>query len=197
MARQSLAREKRTELLPIIARAFTELGYRRTTTAELAKRCKVRENILYRLWSDKKAMFLAAIEYVYEFSEQTWVQLLQGGGDGRSSARRLLEFEAKHQGEFGQYRIIFTGLGETDDPEIADALRAMFTRFHRFLLAQILAHRQRDRRRATLQAELVAWAVIGLGTVSNIGRELGLLDDADRRRLIGEIGRALLEGKTA
>lgn len=193
MARQNLAREKRRDLLPIIARAFTELGYRRTTTAELAKRCKVQENILYRLWSDKKSMFLAAIEYVYEFSEQTWLRLL----DGASSAQRLLEFEAKHQGEFGHYRIIFTGLGETDDPEIADALRAMFKRFHRFLLAQILAHRKSGSKRSTPQAELTAWAVIGLGTASNIGRELGLLTDADRRRLIGEIGRVLLEGETA
>ncbi|MBI1849145.1 MAG: TetR/AcrR family transcriptional regulator [Planctomycetes bacterium] len=197
MARQNLNREKRSELLPIIARAFTELGYRRATTAELAKRCKVQENILYRLWSDKKAMFLAAIEWVYEFSEQTWLRLLDDGGTGASSAQRLLEFEAKHQGEFGHYRIIFTGLGETDDPEIADALRSMFKRFHRFLLAQILAHRKSGSKRSTPQAELTAWAVIGLGTAANIGRELGLLSDADRRRLIGEIGRVLLEGEGA
>lgn len=194
MARKNQQREKRQELLPVIARAFTELGYRRATTAELARRCEVQENILYRLWPDKKAMFLAAIEYVYELSERTWLRLLEGGGGDGSAARKLLEFESQHHGEFGHYRIIFTGLGEADDPDIHDALRRMFTRFHRFLLAQIVAHRRAEPRKGAPAADLSAWAVIGLGTVANLGRELGLLSDAQRRRLIAEVGRELLEG---
>ena len=46
MPRPNQTLEKRRELLPVIARAFAELGYRRATTAELARRCGVRENIL-------------------------------------------------------------------------------------------------------------------------------------------------------
>ena len=49
MARPSQSPEKIKELLPVVARAFAELGYRRTTTADLARRCGVRENVLYRL----------------------------------------------------------------------------------------------------------------------------------------------------
>jgi hypothetical protein len=41
---------------------------------------------------------------------------------------------------------------------------------------------------------LAAWAVIGLGTVANIARELELLSDAERRRLFTAVGRVLLEG---
>lgn len=196
MARTAQRREKRAALLPLIARAFTELGYRRATTAELARRCRVQENILYRLWPDKKAMFLAAIDYVYEFSERTWLRVLQNNRNNRdpaSSARRLLEYETRHHGEFGHYRILFTGLAETDDPDIRDALRRVFTRFHRFLAAQIAAHRPRR----GPAADLTAWAIIGLGTAANIGRELDLLKDTDRRRLIGQVGRELLEGGAA
>jgi AcrR family transcriptional regulator len=191
LPRTAQRREKRAVLLPLIARAFTELGYRRATTAELARRCRVQENILYRLWSDKKAMFLAAIDYVYEFSERTWLRVLPGGRGSAGSARRLLEYETRHHGEFGHYRILFTALAETDDPDIRDALRRMFMRFHRFLAAQIAAHRPRRRP----SPALTAWAVIGLGTVANIGRELELMSDADRRRLIGQVGRELLEGQ--
>ena len=71
MPRKNLHVEKRDELLPAMAQTFTELGYRRTTTAELSRRCRVQENILYRLWPSKKGMFLAAIDFVYEFSERT------------------------------------------------------------------------------------------------------------------------------
>ena len=208
MARRNQTAEKRRDLLPVIARAFTRLGYRRTTTAELAKRCGVQENILYRLWPDKKAMFVAAIEYVYDFSEKTWLSLLAGVRGQGSTARRLLEFESEHHGEFGHYRILFTGLSETDDADIRAALQRVYTRFHHFLLAQVLAHRgagASDRKRgASLinsnrlpPAEWAAWAFIGLGTVASIGREVGLLSARQQRRLIGEIGRALLEGGTA
>lgn len=64
MARPSQASEQRERILPVLAATFAELGYRRTTTATLAERCEVRENILYRLWADKKAMFIAVIDYV-------------------------------------------------------------------------------------------------------------------------------------
>ena len=57
MPRPSRIDEQRKRLLPIVCQVFSELGYYRTTTAELAGQCKVRENILYRLWRDKKAMF--------------------------------------------------------------------------------------------------------------------------------------------
>jgi len=196
MPRPSRLREQRHELLPTLAKAFTELGFRRATTAALAERCGVQENILYRLWPDKKAMFMAAIEYVYEFSEQTWLRLLGSARGAGSSARRLLDFESEHHGEFGHYRITFTGLGECDDPEIRDALRHMYSRFQRFLLAQIVAHRK-GARGGTLRPELAAWALIGLGSIVNIGRELGLLSEADRKRLIGDVGRQLLEGGCA
>jgi AcrR family transcriptional regulator len=193
MPRPSRLREQRQELLPVLAAAFTQLGYRRTTTAALAKLCDVQENILYRLWSDKKAMFLAAIDYVYEFSEQTWLRLLEQSRSAGSSAGRLLEFESQHQGEFGHYRIIFTGLGESDDPDIRDALRRMFTRFHRFLLSQIVAHRAGEAGPSSLPAELAAWAVIGLGTVVNMGRELNMLTASQRERLIRDVGQRLLQ----
>ncbi len=192
MSRPSRVSEKRREILPALADAFTELGYRRATTQSLARRCGIQENVLYRLWPDKKAMFIAAIEHVYDFSETTWLRLLETAPADGGGARRLLEFESIHHGEFGHYRIIFTGLGETDDPEIRKALKSMFTRFHRFLLAQLVSQPKRGRSGAGIPPALAAWAFIGLGTVANIGRELGALGDSDRKRLIATVGQFLL-----
>src|SRR5712671_3952032 len=110
MARPSQSAAKKKELLPVIAAAFAELGYRRTTTADLARRCGVRENVLYRLWPDKKAMFVAAIDYVFDLSAETWRGLLKQSAKKQTHARRLLAYEAAHHGEFGLYRIIFAGL---------------------------------------------------------------------------------------
>ena len=192
MARPNQSAEKRDELLPIVARTFAEHGYRRTTTAELARQCGVRENVLYRLWPDKKTMFIAAIEYVYELSAATWEKLLDDSGDGQTAAERLLAYESQHHGEFGHYRIIFAGLSETDDPEVRTALAAMYRRYHSFIQRRIDAHRQQTGGDDRPEAALAAWAVIGLATVANIGRELDLLNDGHRRRFMGEVGRGLL-----
>src|SRR5262245_12322326 len=117
VGRPSLAEGKRKELLPTIARAFADLGYRRVTTAELAERCGFMENVLYRLWRDKKAMFIASIDWVYERATVAWKDAMAKDAPG-TPAERMLAYESKHIGEFGHMRIIFAGLSETDDPEI-------------------------------------------------------------------------------
>jgi AcrR family transcriptional regulator len=192
MGRPNQSTQRRRAAIPIIAETFAELGFRRTTTAELAQRCGVRENVLYRLWPDKKAMFIAAIKYVYEVSATTWGRLLAEDDGKASAATRLLEYESTHHGEFGLYRIVFAGLSETDDVEIRDALAEMYRRYHRFIQRQIDAHRAQGDAGAAPSATLAAWAVIGLGTVANIGRELGLLRDGQRKQLMATVGQALL-----
>jgi AcrR family transcriptional regulator len=188
MPRPNRTRERRAELLPDIARAFAELGYRRTTTAALAARCATKEMVLYRLWPDKKAMFLAAIEHVYDVSVAAWERLL-AGSDGRSAAERLLAYEATHHGEFGLYRLVFAGLSETDDAGIRSALARMYQRYHEFIVRRLVEHRGPRHRSTT---DLVAWALIGMGTVSSIGRELDLLPPRQRQRLWATVGRRLL-----
>jgi AcrR family transcriptional regulator len=165
MARPNHSAQRRRELTPIVAKTFAEFGFRRTTTAELAGRCGVRENVLYRLWPDKKAMFIAAIAYVYELSATIWGKLLAEGDGRASTAARLLEYESTHHGEFGLYRIVFAGLSETDDPEIRDALAEMYRRYHRFIQRQISAHRAQGNAGGAPDATVAAWAVVGLGTV--------------------------------
>lgn len=191
MPQVSKVSERRKELLPIIARVFVEMGYRRATTAAVAKRCGVQENILYRLWPDKKAMFIAAIEHVYDCCVADWAALL-GGGGRTPAARRLLKYEAQHHGQFGLYRIIFAGLSESDDPQIRGALRDMYRRFQGFLKQHIREHR--DGERVDPDAESTAWAMIGLGTVFNVCRELNVLSAEARHRMFIKVGSLLLEG---
>jgi AcrR family transcriptional regulator len=149
----------------------------------------VQENILYRLWPDKRAMFVAAIDYVYDLSTEKWEALLAGADRDTSAAERILEYESKHHGEFGLYRIVFAGLTETDDDQVRAALRRMYGRYQEFIERRIGEHRGDAR-----GADLAAWAIVGLGTVSSIARDLGLMDAAARRRLWKQVGPTLLEG---
>ncbi|MBI1899817.1 MAG: TetR/AcrR family transcriptional regulator [Planctomycetia bacterium] len=193
MPRPSQAERQRKNLLPTVCQAFRDLGYRRTTTAELARRCRVRENILYRLWPDKKAMFLAAIDDVFERRAEAWSKLLEDRPGRAEAAERLVAYEAKHQGEFGFYRVVFTALAEADDDEIRGALVRMYRRFHQLVVRQIEPHGKPRANREALPAEMGAWGLIGLATVSNIVRELGLLKPRQRQAMFRSVARRLIE----
>jgi AcrR family transcriptional regulator len=192
MPRPDRSVDRRRELAPVLARAFAELGYRRATTAQLASRCGVQEKALYRLWPDKRAMFLAALDQVFAESEAVWARLSTEAKPGESTAERLLSHEAEHHGEHRLYRIVFAGLSETDDPVIREALGSLYGRFQRLIQTQVERHRKGRKRSAELDPALTAWAIVGLGTVANIARELELLRARDRGRLLGEAGARLL-----
>jgi AcrR family transcriptional regulator len=192
MARPDRSGERRRQLAPVLARAFVELGYRRATTAELASRCGVQEKALYRLWPDKRAMFLAALDQVFAESEAVWERLANEAGRGQSSAERLLAHEAEHHGEHRLYRIVFAGLSETDDAPIREALAGLYGRFQALIQGQVERHRKGRRHRGDLDPALAAWAIVGLGTVANIGRELELLKARERARLLAQAGARLL-----
>jgi AcrR family transcriptional regulator len=192
MPRPNLSAARRDELIGAVAATFAALGYRRTTTAMLAERCGVQEAILYRLWPDKRAMFVAAIEFVGSHSEQIWQRLLAARDPNSTSAERLLAHEATHLGEFGLYRILFAGFSETDDAVIAAAMKRVYVRFLRFITSQVETHRRTRSARAHPSPALTAWALVGLGTATNLGRELGLLGDKARKRLFAAIGGHLL-----
>jgi AcrR family transcriptional regulator len=144
--------------------------------------------VLYRLWPDKRAMFAAVLDHVYDTSIRAWERLLTAA-DGRSAAERLLEYEAAHHGEHGFHRLVFAGLSETDDPQLRQALARLYERYHEFVVRRVREHRGDERSEAPEQA---AWALIALGTITSIGRELRLLGTDERQRLWQGVGPLLL-----
>lgn len=192
MARPSKARQRREQLRPVIAEAFADLGYRRATTAEIARRCELQEIQLFRIWPDKKSMFLDAIDHVHASAMDWWAQLVAEGDADRSAAERILAEEARRHGESRLYRIVFAGLNESDDPDIRAALRNLFKRFHAFVTDRVAEHRT-DRESATDDAGEAAWAIIGLGLVADVRREMHFGSAQDRQRTWEVAGQQLLD----
>ena len=60
--------------------------------AELAERCQVRENILYRLWPDKKAIFLAVLDYLFQKRMDKWTNEIDKVASSESSIIRLITY---------------------------------------------------------------------------------------------------------
>ena len=68
----------------------------------------------------------------------------------------------------------------------------MYARFHRFIRQQITAHRRGRGIEGAPDAALTAWAIVGLGNVANVSRELRVLTDRGRKRLFSDAGLLLL-----
>jgi AcrR family transcriptional regulator len=194
MARPSQRDQKRVELLPVITEAFTELGYHRATTAELAARCGIQENVLYRLWTDKQEMFIASIDFLRRSRLKMW-RAVDGADEAvGSTAERMLENEAQQVGELRLHRLIFAALAETDDPRIRRSVQRMYRQYQSTLTKAIATHR-RANDKSLPSAELSAWAAIGLVTVINIMNELSLVSRRDQKQLFSDIAGYLLDGK--
>lgn len=195
MARPKKTEEQSRKLLPIVCQVFSELGYRRTTTAELAQRCEVRENILYRLWPDKKAMFLAAIDDIFRSRAEKWNEILADRPGPANGVERIIEYESHHQGESGFYRIVFTALTEADDDDIRVALVGMYKRFHQLVCRQIQTGHGSGDLESGLPTEMAAWGLLGLATISNIIRELKLLPPRQRERMFAAVAKCLVSAE--
>lgn len=182
---------RKPDFLPLIAEAFVERGYRRTTTAQLAERCDVRENELYRIWPNKKAMFLDSIRYVFEITVEQW----RAGIDPDSkltAAEQLIAMQSRHRGDSHLHRIVFSGLSEVDDPEIRRALKKLYQQFHEVLVTYVADHRHQKGIEAPLGDKDTAWAMIGLGSIFDIQHDLGVGSIAARREILGKATTALL-----
>jgi AcrR family transcriptional regulator len=188
--------EKKKTLLPLIAASFTELGYRRATTSALAARCKVKEAILYRLWPDKKAMFLDSLDFIAENLLTVWKKQLSTTAEKKTGLEVLLSYESEHFAELNSYHIIFSGLTEASDPDIKASLQRMYFRIHTFLVEYITRYKIETEQPQGLDTTILAWALMSIGTMATITKHLGILTEQQRGQLLEDASKALLTSKS-
>ncbi len=176
--------EKRKEMLPLVAKAFACLGYRRATTSAIANECGVKEAILYRLWEDKKAMFVASVKYLTDNILEIWERQISKTLQENKPLEVLFDYESTHFAELGHYMIIFSGLNEVDEPDIKKVLQEMYNRIHRYLVDMILSYYGNNKQDVTDFAESTAWRLIGIGTMITIGKHLELFGDSMREKML-------------
>ena len=191
MGRPNLLKQRKPELLPLVSKTFAEYGYAGTTTSAIAQNCNLPENVLFRLWPNKKAMFIDAVDFIYENNVRIWTEVLAALPKGTGPLEFLLDYESKHIGELGNFRIVFAGLGNSDDPDLKFAVRNLYHKFHKFLVG--LFSKYVKTKQGDLSVDSLAWGFIGLGTVINIANDTGLLGPRNRKVVFAEVGRALLQ----
>src|SRR5262245_60556994 len=167
--------DRRRQLLEVAADLFARLGYRGTTTAELAKAAGITEPILYRHFDNKLDLFVTLVDEVGREVISGWHDAAEGVEVPVNRLEGLLAANpATHEKGRGVYRVIFQAMTETEgDPEIARALRKHLTKLHTFIKDELADLQRTGAVRRDETASDLAWLLInvavGYGMTSPMG----------------------------
>jgi len=194
------AAERRKRLLDCALVLFSEQGYARATTVQLARAAGVTEPIIYRHFPSKKALFIALIERTGEETLSRWKSDLADAADPGERLRRLIGDNpmVTPRGLSG-YRVFLQAITETGDEEIRDALNKHIEKLHAFLWRELSEAQEKHRVTTRYSGELLAWLLIHLGLGYGVLTAMGIdghgldqegvhVQDVLRRVLIGRGG---------
>jgi AcrR family transcriptional regulator len=177
-----LNEDKRDHFLPLIAQYFSDHGYDGATTAGIAKTCGVRQNVLYRIWTDKEAMFVAVIEFIHSYTIEFWDSIAPKKGETKVEA--ILRLQSKDHGSLRYYRIIFSGLLQ-DSKDVRKALRRLYVGIHEYIERAVESHREQRRKTSgKFNPDVAAWGMMGLAAMADIQRELRIKSQSSRETLL-------------
>jgi AcrR family transcriptional regulator len=169
------AAERREQLLDRAAELFSQRGYARATTAELAKAAGVTEPIIYRHFKSKKDLFIALIERTGRETLDRWARDLEGSGDPADRLRRLIgDNPMVTQRGRAQYRVFLQSITEVDDEDIRAAVGSHITALHEFLTREITLAQEKKRVTDRFSADVVAWMLMHLGMGYGVMSALGI-----------------------
>lgn len=167
--------DRRRQLLEVAAERFARLGYRGTTTADLAKAAGITEPILYRHFKNKLDLFVTLVDEVGREVVSGWENALAGV---ESPTRRLETLLANNPATHDKikhvYRVIFQAMTEVEgEPIVARALRKHFTRVHEFIKDELSSLQRAGAVRRDEAAADLAWlfinVAVGYGMTSPLG----------------------------
>lgn len=167
--------DRRRQLLEVAADLFARLGYRGTTTAELAKAAGITEPILYRHFDNKLDLFVTLVDEVGREVITGWQDALDGVTDpGKRLEVLLANNPATHEKGKGVYRVIFQAMTEVEgDADIAKALRRHLSKLHQFIKDELASLQKAGAVRRDEVSNDLAWLLInvavGYGMTSPMG----------------------------
>lgn len=177
------AAKRREQLLDTAVTLFAERGYAGATTAELAKAAGVTEPIIYRHFTSKKELFVAAIDRTSELITHTWERQLRTARDPAHRLRRLIGANpmASDRGR-GFYRVIIQAMMEIEDPEILAAIQRHVRALHGFVAHEVARAQDEGQVSRYYSPEVTAWTLLHLGLGYGVMAPLSIPGHAEDER---------------
>jgi TetR/AcrR family transcriptional regulator, transcriptional repressor for nem operon len=157
---------------------FTENGYSATSLSKLTAAMEIAEGSLYKAFSDKRGLFLAAFERYVMLRSERLAQELANTRTGRDKVRAILVVYAEHShGKTGRRGCFVVGSAvdlASSDPEMAKRVAAVLANQERRLV-EFIRQGQEDgsvssRVDAVVTARLLLCVVQGMRVLGKTGR---------------------------
>jgi AcrR family transcriptional regulator len=175
------AAERREALIETAIKVFSDGSYRGTTTAEIARAAGISEPILYRHFTSKRALYLAALDHVWSKARASWERALESTDNVREALDAMGRGHVTVRDcKFQMAELWVQALGEAaEDPELRKHLRRHMREVHDFMADVIRRGQEEGVLHADRNADAEAWTFLAGGVLGMVGRRIGLLDEAE------------------
>jgi AcrR family transcriptional regulator len=179
------AAERRKALIDTAIKIFAAGSYRGVTTAEIAKAAGVSEPILYRHFSSKRELYLAAIEQVWRELRTQWAEAIAAEPEPSLS---FFALTASSSALLSKRTVLGSlwvqALAEaSEDSELRKYLRSHLREVHAYVAAVMRSSQAAGGLVADRDADAEAWVFLAGSLLGTVGRRIGLLDEEDFIRI--------------
>ncbi len=168
-ARKQPAEVRRDTLVDAALRVFARMPYRSAGTAEIAREAGVAEPTIYRHFSSKKELYLAALARTCVRVSEAWARIVVA--DGRAD-EILLALGAWYERSIATdpdpIRLRMRAVAEAEDDDVRALLRDGYTDVQRLIAGVIHRGQQQGVFDPHADPDAIAWLWIGIGQVLDL-----------------------------
>jgi AcrR family transcriptional regulator len=153
--------DRKRQLMDHAKQLFVTLGYQHTTTEKIAQAAGVSEPVLYRHFDSKKTLFIEVLDDIRAATIHRWETDTAQIADPLERLNAIVDYYLGSTREHAlDFHIMHRSLVETDDPDIAAALRTFYLDSEK-LLAKVIGEGQASGVfRKELEPRIGAWELI-------------------------------------
>lgn len=177
-ARRLPAPVRRESILDAAIRVFARLGYREAATAAIAAELGVSEPTIFRHFSTKRALYLAAIDRSADITMGRWREI---AADSASPLAALLEMGRWYfdelQRDSQHLRLRFRSYSEAHDPEVSARVRLHVRAAFDFVRGLYEQARAAGEIAPETDVRAQTWLFMAIGTLLDVTQILDLRGD--------------------
>jgi len=168
-ARKQPADVRREALIDAALRVFARTPYRSAGTAEIAREAGVAEPTIYRHFSSKKELYLAALSRTCTHVSEVWKEIIARDGPAGETLMALgAWYEHSIVADPDPIRLRMRAAAEAEDDEVRTLLRDGYAEIQRLIAGVIRRGQQQGSFRAGADPDAVAWLWMGIGLVLDL-----------------------------
>jgi AcrR family transcriptional regulator len=187
-ARKQPAEVRREEVLDAAVRVFARESYRGAGTADIAREAGIAEPTIYRHFSSKRDLYLAALNRCCEVVAGNFREIEERGGDALDALLGMVEWydtSIRESPDLLQLRM--RAESETNDADVREALKSAYE----MLVARVEALVTRGQREGVFQsgvsAQGAAWMFMAMGQIADLTHGIGM-EDAEAQTCFMNLG---------